>query len=194
MPGHRISGPWRGQEKGTLMSTKDSTIHNPTIEYRLDSYGDDLNEVLEDFDMPEFRVHIKSMICAGLDLGLLEHITKTISATDKSKEPVLPTRFREYRARLVFVDSVSEDGQGCQNYLVRSSELARELLRFPHNPNLQAAMSAKTDVVTIKARIWSAQPGHVWNRDLGLLLGMSGDEFHEKMMAATEQFEQMRGV
>ncbi len=113
---------------------KDSTTHNPTIQYRLDTYGDDLNEVLEEFDTPEFRVHIKGMIYAGQDLGLLEHITTTISATDKSQPPVLPTRFREYKARLMFMDSVNEDCHSCQNYLVRTAKLAEELLRFPHNP------------------------------------------------------------
>ncbi len=167
---------------------KDSTI----IEFRLDSYGDDLIEVIEGLNIPALRAFIKGHIYAGNDLGLLEHLTTTISGMDKSKPPVLPTHFREYCARLMFMDSVNADCRSCQNYLVRTSKLAEELLRFPNNPNLLAALRVSDDVVIIKARIWSAQPGHVWTRDLGLLLGMSGEEFGEKMAAGAKQYETYR--
>ncbi len=171
---------------------KDSTTSNPTIEYRLDSYGDDLNDCLEGFDIPEFHDHIKNAVRSGYDLGLLEHITTTLSDMNKNEPTVFPTYFKEYRARLMFMDSVDEDCHSCQNYLVRTARLAEELLRFPHNPNLLAALRASDDVVTIKARIWSTQPFDEWTRDLGLLLGMSGDEFNEKMVEATERYQQMR--
>lgn len=173
---------------------ENSTTHDTIIEYRLDIFGDDLEEVIAGM-APELSDAMKSCIKSGQELGFVEKLSKALNDSQQEKK-VSPTYFREYRARIVFMDSIDEDGTAKDSYLVRTSSLKVELKRFPDNPHLKEITSKESmnPIETISARIWSAQDTPDWHADLGLLLGVTGLEFENRMDSEAKAFSESIGV
>ncbi len=169
--------------------------NDTVIEFRLDTYGDDLDQCVKMDGLEFIADDVKKHVIAGQDIGIIEKLVDILNEDQREKhgpdyKQLRPTAFTVYRARLVFLNSANVEGRTCQNFLVRTSTLAKELKKFPNNAKLKALAESEDAEPVIRARIWASMDHEQYTENLGLLLGMTGPQFAEQMERGAKEFDQ----